>query len=79
METERTHQVRLQAASRGHPVFNDAQYGSAVAFGPQTADERLRAIALHARLLGFRHPVGKEWVSVTAPLPEFWPNGPGTP
>jgi 23S rRNA pseudouridine1911/1915/1917 synthase len=72
LETGRTHQVRIQAASRGHPVLGDFQYGSQVPFGPQHADERLRAIALHARMLAFRHPVGKQPVSVTAPTPEFW-------
>jgi len=53
--------------------LGDFQYGSTLPFGPQHADERLRAIALHARTLAFRHPVAKQWVSVTAPLPEFWP------
>jgi RluA family pseudouridine synthase len=73
LETGRTHQVRIQAASREHPLLGDFQYGSTVPFGPQHADERRRAIALHARTLAFRHPVSKQSVSVTAPLPEFWP------
>jgi 23S rRNA-/tRNA-specific pseudouridylate synthase len=68
LETGRTHQVRIQAAS------GDFQYGSTVPFGPQPADERRRAIALHARTLAFRHPLGKQWVSVTAPAPEYWPH-----
>jgi 23S rRNA pseudouridine1911/1915/1917 synthase len=74
LETGRTHQIRIQAASRGHPVLGDSQYGSTVPFGPQHADERLRAIALHARMIEFRHPTSKELVSVTAPAPEFWEN-----
>ncbi len=73
LETGRTHQVRIQAASRGCPVLGDSQYGAKTPFGPQYADERLRAIALHARILEFQHPATKESVSVTAPLPEFWP------
>ena len=56
LETGRTHQIRVQAASRGHPVLGDKQYGSTVAFGPQFEDERLHAIALHARSLTFRDP-----------------------
>jgi len=72
LETGRTHQVRVQAAARGHPVLGDAMYGSAVPFGPQHDDERLRAIALHARLLEFAHPRTRERVSVTAPPPVFW-------
>lgn len=73
LETGRTHQIRVQAASRGHPVLGDSQYGSAVAFGPQFEDERLRAIALHARSLTFRHPVTRKDVTVIAPVSDDWP------
>ncbi len=72
LETGRTHQVRLQAASRGHPVLGDGLYGSTIAFGPQTDDPRLRAIALHARRLAFQHPMTRQEVVVEAPLPTIW-------
>jgi 23S rRNA pseudouridine1911/1915/1917 synthase len=72
LETGRTHQIRVQAASRGHPVMGDAQYGSKLSFGQQFADERLRAIALHARQLGFNHPMTNEPVDVIAPTPAAW-------
>jgi 23S rRNA pseudouridine1911/1915/1917 synthase len=72
LETGRTHQVRVQAASRGHPLLGDAQYGSQIPFGPQYDDVRLRAIALHARILEFKHPMTKEMVSITAPVDENW-------
>lgn len=72
LQTGRTHQIRVQASSRGHPLLGDAQYGSSVSFGPRQDDKRLRAIALHSRSLGFRHPKTREPVSVTAPLPEAW-------
>jgi 23S rRNA pseudouridine1911/1915/1917 synthase len=72
LETGRTHQVRVQAASRGHPLLGDALYGSAIPFGPHYEDQRLRAIALHARCLEFRHPVSKQWISVTAPAGKAW-------
>ena len=73
LETGRTHQVRIQASSRGHPVLGDRQYGSTVPFGPRYEDERLRAIGLHARSLTFSHPKTRETVSVTAPVADYWP------
>ncbi len=73
LETGRTHQVRIQAASRGHPVLGDFQYGASTPFGPRYDDPRRLAIALHARTLEFQHPTDKQRVSVTAPTPEFWP------
>lgn len=72
LETGRTHQIRIQAASRHHPVRGDAQYGSVNTFGDPTLEERDRPIALHARELSFRHPMRDELVNITAPLPEAW-------
>ncbi len=73
LQTGRTHQIRVQAASRGHPVLGDKQYGSTAAFGPQFEDERLRAIALHARSLSFRDPESRQTVAVEAPVADYWP------
>ena len=73
LETGRMHQIRVQAGSRGHPLWGDALYGSTVAFGKPSADVRLRAIALHARRLEFRHPMTHEPVAVDAPPPGGWP------
>lgn len=72
LETGRTHQIRVQTASRGHAVVGDAQYGSTQPFGEQFEDERMRAIALHARQLGFNHPMTQEPVDVIAPVPAAW-------
>jgi len=72
LETGRTHQIRLQTATRGHPVLGDAQYGSTVPFGPQYEDRRLRAIALHARSLTFREPGTNADISVVAPVSDDW-------
>ena len=72
LETGRTHQIRVQAAARGHPVLGDALYGAVGLFGPAHENERLRAIALHGRSLTFRHPMTQEVVSITAPVPDAW-------
>ncbi len=74
LETGRTHQIRLQAASRGYPILGDVQYGAHDRFGLDCDDPRERAIALHARRLAFRHPKTREAVCVVAPVPSFWPD-----
>jgi 23S rRNA pseudouridine1911/1915/1917 synthase len=73
LETGRMHQVRIQAASRGHPLLGDAQYGARTSFGPRHEDWRQRAIALHARRLEFWHPMTKEPIVVVAPPASYWP------
>ena len=72
LETGRTHQIRVQAASRGYPLLGDFQYGSTVPFGPQYEDVRLQAIALHARRVTFRDPSTREMVTVDAPVAACW-------
>ncbi|MEX2174166.1 MAG: RluA family pseudouridine synthase [Pirellulaceae bacterium] len=72
LETGRTHQIRVQCAHRGHPLLGDALYGSTERFGPWSEDERARLIGLHARSLMFRHPLTREPVACTAPLPAAW-------
>lgn len=67
--TGRTHQIRLQFASRGHAIWGDELYGSSVSFGPQTVDLRQRQIALHAAKLKFRHPIDEEDVEVSIEPP----------
>jgi 23S rRNA pseudouridine1911/1915/1917 synthase len=62
--TGRKHQLRVQLASRGCPIYGDAKYGSDYPFG--------HAVALHARSLTFLHPTTKEPVSVTADVPKLW-------
>ena len=63
-QTGRTHQLRVQLAHHGHPVYGDARYGSVRTFGD--------GIALHARALTFLHPVRYEPITLTAELPESW-------
>lgn len=63
-QTGRTHQLRVQLAHHGHPIFGDATYGSVHTFG--------QAVALHARALTFLHPVRYEPITLIADLPRPW-------
>jgi 23S rRNA pseudouridine1911/1915/1917 synthase len=63
-QTGRTHQLRVQLAHHGHPIYGDAKYGSLHTFG--------RAIGLHARALTFLHPVRYEPITLTAEVPRPW-------
>jgi hypothetical protein len=70
--TGRMHQLRVQAAWRGHPVLGDVTYGSARPFGPPAELPRDRVIALHARRLTLTHPSTKQEMTLEAPLPGYW-------
>jgi 23S rRNA pseudouridine1911/1915/1917 synthase len=63
-QTGRTHQLRVQLAHHGHPIYGDAKYGSIHTFG--------KAIGLHARALTFLHPVRYEPITLTAEVPRPW-------
>lgn len=63
-ETGRTHQLRVQAATRGLPILGDRAYGSVESFPV--------GIALHARALTVQHPTLDRPVRFEAPLPESW-------
>ncbi|MBC3846181.1 RluA family pseudouridine synthase [Winogradskyella echinorum] len=62
LETGRHHQIRTQLASIGCPIKGDLKYG----FDRSNKDA---SISLHARTLRFIHPVKKEELIITAPLP----------
>jgi len=62
LHTGRHHQIRVQFSAEGHSILGDVKYGS-----PQA--NLNGGICLHARKLSFIHPVNKEPVTITAPLP----------
>jgi 23S rRNA pseudouridine1911/1915/1917 synthase len=63
-QTGRTHQLRVQLAHHGHPIYGDRKYGSVRTFDG--------GIALHARSLTFLHPVRYEPITLTADVPRRW-------
>ena len=72
--TGRMHQLRVQSAWRGHPIWGDLLYGGSRDFGLPTADPRERVIALHAHQLTIQHPFTKEELTFVAPVPAYWPS-----
>ncbi|SMP02371.1 RluA family pseudouridine synthase [Chryseobacterium profundimaris] len=63
LETGRHHQIRAQLSKIGVPIKGDLKYGAARS-NPDGG------INLHARKLEFIHPVTKEKVEITAPIPQ---------
>ncbi len=80
LETGRTHQIRVHMKHIGHPLFNDDVYGgdrilkgTTFAKYKQFVENCFSMIpgqALHAKILGFVHPVTKEEMLFDSELPE---------
>ena len=68
LETGRYHQIRLQFAALGHPVWGDFKYG-----GRHPYDQG--SIALHHRRIEIPHPISHQVMIVEAPLPNFFELG----
>ncbi|RFP66197.1 RluA family pseudouridine synthase [Hymenobacter lapidiphilus] len=96
LETGRTHQIRVHLKHIGHPLFGDATYGGdRVVYGQRTgaykafAEKALALLprqALHAKSLGFEHPISREFMQFEAELPadfaavlEMWQEYAGAP
>lgn len=80
LETGRTHQIRVHMKHLGHPLFNDARYGGdQILRGLRSASynhfiancmEICPRQALHARTLGFVHPVTGQEMFFESPIPD---------
>lgn len=80
LETGRTHQIRVHMKHIGHTLFNDERYGGEKILKGTTftkykqfVDNCFKTLprqALHAKTLGFEHPVTGKFMSFDSPLPE---------
>ena len=62
--TGRKHQIRVQLSEKGHPVVGDRKYGK--------GNDLYGAMALHAGLLSFTHPVSGKRLTFETGIPEFF-------
>jgi len=79
LETGRTHQIRVHMRHIGHPLFNDSRYGGDKILKGTTFSKYRQFVencfavcprqALHARTLGFVHPVSGKQMDFECPLP----------
>jgi 23S rRNA pseudouridine955/2504/2580 synthase len=67
--TGRTHQIRVHAASIGHPVAGDDKYGDK-AFNKVIKTHGLKRMFLHAWRLTITHPISQTGLELEAPLPD---------
>ena len=80
LETGRTHQIRVHMKYIGHTIFNDERYGGDLILKGTTFTKYKQFIdncfktlprqALHAKTLGFTHPVTKEFMQFDTELPQ---------
>ena len=80
LETGRTHQIRVHMSHIGHPLFNDARYGGDMIIRGNPSSSYRAFVencfkvcprqALHARTLGFVHPVTGKEMFFTSEIPE---------
>lgn len=67
LETGRTHQIRVHMASIGHPLLGDEVYAPG-----RKSPYHLQGQCLHAKILGFCHPLDGRYIETDAPLPDYF-------
>ncbi|MDI1317018.1 RluA family pseudouridine synthase [Flavobacterium sp.] len=80
LETGRTHQIRVHMKYIGHTLFNDERYGGDLILKGTTFTKYKQFIdncfkvlprqALHAKTLGFTHPITKQFMQFNTELPQ---------
>ena len=76
LETGRTHQIRVHLKYKGTSLLGDKQYGKKNIKFKKINNEffmklnKLSGQALHAKTLGFIHPVSTKWMSFNTDLPD---------
>jgi len=69
--TGRTHQIRVHFSAIGHPVLGDRTYGKKVEVEVKTKEKiSFPRQMLHAETLGFIHPVTREYMEFSSPVPD---------
>ncbi len=67
LETGRTHQIRVHMTYKGHPIVGDPVYAP-----KNAATLGLEGQCLHAKKIGFVHPISKEWLEFSSELPPYF-------
>lgn len=60
-KTGRTHQIRVHLSYIGHPIVGDIRYGGS---------SMMKRQALHAKTIGFKHPLSEKYMEFTSKIPE---------
>jgi len=84
LETGRTHQIRVHMKHIGHTLFNDERYGGNLILKGTTYTKYKQFVencfktlprqALHAKTLGFNHPISNKWLEFNSELPKDMSN-----
>ncbi|NTU42853.1 MAG: RluA family pseudouridine synthase, partial [Nitrospirales bacterium] len=68
--TGRTHQIRVHLSAIGHSVLGDRSYGRKIALDLGRRKLSFPRQMLHAETLGFIHPITKEYIEFSTPVPQ---------